>query len=109
MFRPRRRPLMRAAMMGGAGYMAGKHAQRSNYREDEQEQRLSELEQQQYAQQAPPQQVAPPPPVAAPAAAPAAAGGDLVSRLTELKGLLDAGALSQAEFDAAKAKILQGS
>ena len=51
MFVPRRRPLMRAAMMGGAGYMAGKHAQRSNYREQEQEQRISELEQQQYAGQ----------------------------------------------------------
>lgn len=100
MFVPRRRPLMRAAMMGGAGYMAGKHAQRSNYREAEQEERLSELEQ---------QQAAPPPAPAAPApAAPAAAGGDLVSRLGELKSLLDAGALTQAEFDAAKAKVLQG-
>ncbi|ADB49188.1 SHOCT domain-containing protein [Conexibacter woesei] len=104
MFVPRRRPLMRAAMMGGAGYMAGKHAQRSNYREAEQEERLADLEQ---------QQAAPPPapaqPAAAPApAAPAAAGGDLVSRLGELKSLLDAGALTQAEFDAAKAKVLQG-
>lgn len=102
MFVPRRRPLMRAAMMGGAGYMAGKRAQRTNYREAEQEERISGLEQQQYAQQAPPQQAAPAPAAAAPA------GGDLVSRLTELKGLLDAGALTQAEFDAAKAKILQG-
>ena len=100
MFVPRRRPLMRAAMMGGAGYMAGKHAQRSNYREAAQEERLSELDR---------QQAAPPPAPAAPApAAPAAAGGDLVSRLGELKSLLDAGALTQAEFDAAKAKVLQG-
>lgn len=104
MFAPRRRPLMRAAMMGGAGYMAGKRAQRTNYREAEQEERISGLEQQQYAQQAPPPQAVPPA-----AAAPAPAGGDLVARLTELKGLLDAGALTQAEFDAAKAKILQGS
>lgn len=104
MFRPRRRPLMRAAMMGGAGYAAGKHAQKSNYREAEQEERLSDLEQQQYAQP----QAAAPPPVAAPPAAPAPAGGDLVSKLGELKSLLDAGALTQAEFDAAKAKVLQG-
>lgn len=104
MFRPRRRPLMRAAMMGGAGYVAGKHAQKSNYREAEQEERLSDLEQQQYAQP----QAAAPPPVAAPPAAPAPAGGDLVSKLGELKSLLDAGALTQAEFDAAKAKVLQG-
>ncbi len=108
MFVPRRRPLMRAAMMGGAGYMAGKHAQRSNYREQDQEQRISELEQQQYAGQ---QQAAPPAPVAAPpqgAGGAGFAGGDLVSRLNELKGLLDAGALTQQEFDAAKAKVLAG-
>jgi membrane protease subunit (stomatin/prohibitin family) len=93
---------MRAAMMGGAGYMAGKHAQRSNYREQEQEARLSELEQQQYAQQQP----APAAPAAQPA--PAAGGDDVVARLGELKRLLDAGALNQAEFDAAKARVLQG-
>lgn len=104
MFVPRRRPLMRAAMMGGAGYMAGKRAQRSNYREADQEQRIAELEQQQYAQ--PP--AAPPAPAPVTAPSPAPAGGDLVAKLGELKGLLDAGALTQAEFDAAKAKVLQG-
>jgi membrane protease subunit (stomatin/prohibitin family) len=89
---------MRAAMMGGAGYAAGKHAQRSNDREQGQEARLESLE----AQGGAPAQAP-----AAPAAAPAAGGGqDVVARLTELKGLLDAGALSQAEFDAAKAKVL---
>jgi len=94
---------MRAAMMGGAGYMAGKHAQRANYREAEQEERISELEQQRYAQQ-------PPAPAAPAQTAPAAAAGgdDLVARLGELKRLLDAGALSQPEFDAAKARVLQG-
>jgi hypothetical protein len=30
-----------------------------------------------------------------------------MQRLTELKGLLDSGALTQAEFDAQKQKILQ--
>jgi hypothetical protein len=107
MFVPRRRPLMRAAMMGGAGYMVGKRAQKSSYRESEQEERISELEQQQQ-QQAAPQQAAAPAPVAAPAPAAAPAGGDLVAKLGELKGLLDAGALTQAEFDAAKAQVLQG-
>jgi hypothetical protein len=96
----RRRPLMRAAMMGGAGYVAGKHAQRSNYREQDQEARLESLEGQGGAPQAAP-------PAAAPAPAAAAGGGqDVVARLTELKGLLDAGALSQDEFDAAKRKVL---
>ncbi|MBB4665026.1 SHOCT domain-containing protein [Conexibacter arvalis] len=104
MFAPRRRPLLRAAMMGGAGYAAGKRAQRTSYREAEQEQRISELEQERYAQPA----AAPPPPPTAPAETAPAAGGDLVAKLGELKGLLDAGALTQDEFEAAKAKILQG-
>ena len=82
-------------MVGGAGYAAGKRRQRSQYREDDQEQRLESLEQQQYA--APPQATAP--------AAPGA-GDDVVARLTELKGLLDAGVLTQDEFEAAKAKVL---
>lgn len=95
----RRRPLMRAAMMGGAGYVAGKHAQQSSSREQDQEARLESLEGQGGAPQAAP--------AAAAAPAPAAAGGqDVVARLTELKGLLDAGALSQDEFDAAKRKVL---
>lgn len=108
MFMPRRRPLMRAAMLGGAGYMAGKRAQQSSYREADQEARLEQLEQQ--GGSAAPAAAAPaaPAPVAPAAPAAPAAGGDLVARLTELKGLLDAGALTPAEFEAAKAKILQG-
>ncbi len=98
----RRRPLVRAAMVGGAGYAAGKRRQRGQYREDEQEARLESLEQQQAQAQAPP-----PPPAAPAPAAPAAGGGtDVVARLTELKGLLDAGVLSPEEFEAAKAKVL---
>ena len=90
---------MRAAMVGGGAYVAGKHVQRGQERESEQEARLRELEQQQAAP-------APPPPAAAPpAAAPAV---DVVTQLTQLKGLLDAGALTQAEFDAQKAKLLGG-
>ncbi|HEX5145683.1 MAG TPA: SHOCT domain-containing protein [Conexibacter sp.] len=77
--------------------MAGKHAQRSNYREQDQEARLETLEQQPAA--------APAPAAPAPAAAPAG-GDDVVARLTELKGLLDAGVLTQDEFEAAKRKVL---
>ncbi|HMJ04286.1 MAG TPA: SHOCT domain-containing protein [Conexibacter sp.] len=76
--------------------------QRSGERETGQEERLEALEQQQAAP-AP----APPPP-AAPAPAVAGGGQDVVARLTELKGLLDAGALTQEEFDAAKRKVLGG-
>ncbi len=101
----RRRPLMRAAMMGGAGYVAGKHAANRQTQEAGQEQRLDSLEQSQAPAPAP----APPAPVAAaPAAAAPAGGTDIVSKLNELKGLLDSGALTQEEFDAAKAQALQG-
>jgi Short C-terminal domain len=100
MFR-RRRPLMRAAMVGGTAYAVGKHAQRGHEREEEQEARLQELEMQQQQAYAPQQPAyAPPPPSGGPT--------DIASRLTELKGLLDSGALTQAEFDAAKQKVLAG-
>jgi Short C-terminal domain len=98
----RRRPLLRAAMVGGGAYAAGKHVQRKQEHEYEQDAQLDEM------QQAPPQQqYAPPPPAAAPA--PAMSSGDMVKQLTDLKGLLDAGVLTQAEFDVQKTKILQGS
>src|SRR5258705_13971467 len=94
----RRRPLMRAAMVGGVGYMAGKNVARGSERESEQEQRLAELE----AQQQQPVAMAPPP--AAPA--PAAGAGDLVSKLQQLKQLQDEGVLTADEFAAAKAQLL---
>jgi Short C-terminal domain len=78
-------------MIGGAGYMAGKSGQRAAYREDDEQQRLSQLESQAATSPAPP--------------APAA-GGDLVSKIKELSQLKDAGALTDSEFEAAKAKLL---
>lgn len=105
----RRRPLLRAAMVGGTAYAAGKHVQRGQEQEQEQSEQIAEL------QQAPPPMAAPPPPpvaVAPPPPAPAAApqsAADRVEALTQLKGLLDGGVLTQAEFDAEKQKILQGS
>jgi len=94
---------MRAAMLGGAGYVAGKKAQQGSAREADQEARLAALEQQGAA----PAAAAPAP--AAPAPAPAAGGGDVVGRLKELAELRDAGALSDDEFAAAKAQLLGGS
>jgi Short C-terminal domain len=81
-------------MIGGAGYMAGKSGQRAASREDDEQQRLAALEAQS-AQAAP----------AAPAAPPQS-GGDLVSKIKELSQLKDAGALTDSEFEAAKAKLL---
>ena len=93
---------MRTAMLGGAGYMVGKRAAQSSEREQGQEQRLDALEQQGAAAAAPAAPASPPP--APPAAAPAA--GDVVAQLQQLKQLLDSGALTQDEFDAAKTKLL---
>jgi hypothetical protein len=45
-------------------------------------------------------------PQAAPAPAPAAAGPDPVAQLTQLAALKDSGVLTEAEFEAEKAKIL---
>lgn len=91
----RRRPLMRAAMVGGAGYMAGKRMQQGREQEAAQDEQIADLQQQQQA----------PPPQAAPAGE---TTDDMVDSLTKLKGLLDSGVLTQAEFDAQKQKILAG-
>jgi len=96
-------------MVGGAGYLAGKSAARGQQREYDQEQRLSDLEGQQTMAPAPPPPAPPPyaaPPPAPPPAPAAAPGGDLVSRIQELKALQDQGVLTQEEFDAAKRKLL---
>src|SRR5438034_1985660 len=90
----RRRPVARAAMMAGGAamaYHAGKRSGQAGAYEDQQ------APEPQYQQ-------APAPPPAAPAA-----GGDTVSELERLKSLLDQGVLTQAEFEAAKQKVLSGS
>lgn len=92
MFR-RRRPLMRAAVVGGGAYVAGKKvAQRSaeqGQQEDEQNERIGDLE-----QQAPPEpdQQAPAP--------------SMLDHLNQLTALHAQGALTDDEFSSAKAKLL---
>jgi hypothetical protein len=113
MFR-RRRPLLRAAVVGGGAYVAGKHmANKANDQaayEASQDDRISQLEQQQQYQQGPPpdqygqqQQQYAPPPQAAPAAGPSVA-----DQLQQIATLHQQGVLSDDEFAAAKAKILGG-
>lgn len=90
---------MRAAMVGGAAYAVGKHAQRGDYREEDQEMRLQQLEAQQQSQQY----------AQAPVAVPPGGGPtDIAEKLTQLKSLQDQGVLTPEEFAAAKAKLLSG-
>jgi membrane protease subunit (stomatin/prohibitin family) len=79
---------MRGAMLAGAGaavYHAGKRHEANAQPEDDQDQQIDEVSQDQ---------------------APAPASNDMVTELERLKGLLDSGALTQDEFDAAKQKVL---
>jgi len=101
---------MRAAMVGGAAYATGKHVQRKQQHEVEQDQAIDGMQPEpQYAQPepyAPPAPMAPAPP--APPAPPASGSAtDRVAALTQLKSLLDAGVLTDAEFATEKQKILQ--
>ena len=103
MFRRRpmvRRPLARAAVVGGAGYMAGKSRARSQAAEQQQDAQIAELQQNQAAMA---QQQAPPPP---PPAAPAAEVDPTTAELQRLAGLHQQGILTDEEFSAAKAKVL---
>jgi Short C-terminal domain len=107
----RRRPLLRAAAVGGTAYVAGRHmANKANEQADyeaQQDQRIGDLEAQQQGQQAPPQYQQPPPQyqqAPPPAAAPAAPS--MYDQLSQLATLHDQGALTDDEFTAAKAKLL---
>jgi hypothetical protein len=89
---------MRAAMVGGGAYMAGKHVQKGREQEAEQNARLDDVENQQAAPQA-----------AAPAPAPASAGkDDMLEQLQKLGELRKDGVLTEAEFEVQKQKLLQG-
>jgi hypothetical protein len=99
----RRRPLLRAAVVGGGAYVAGKKvAQRSaeqSAQESGQDDRISSLEQQQGGTQPAggPQGEAPP------------AGQPempISEQLKQLSALHEDGALDDAEFSAAKQKLL---
>jgi hypothetical protein len=75
-------------MIGGTAYAVGKNAQRGQEQEASEEEQIA----------APEDQAAAP--------APAAGPSDLAAKLTELKGLVDQGVLTEDEFTAAKQKLL---
>lgn len=88
----RRRPLLRAAMVGGVAYHAGKKVQEGREEDAETDARLAQLEAQQGA------------------AAPA--GGmtdDTIEQLGKLGQLHEQGVLTDDEFAAQKQKLLGGS
>jgi hypothetical protein len=91
---------MRAAVVGGGAYVAGRsmgrRAEQQQQAEGDQDQRISDLEQQQQ------QQTAPAPREQAPAAA---ATSPMIDQLNQLATLHQQGILSDDEFTAAKAKL----
>ena len=84
----RRRPLLRAAAVGGVAYMGAKAG-------------TNRAMAQQGAQPAPAQPAPAPAPVAA-----AASEDDTITRLQKLADLHASGALTDEEFSAAKAQVL---
>jgi hypothetical protein len=95
----RRRPLLRAAAIGGGAYVAGKHTANNRQREAEQEQRIGDLEDQ-------PQPAA----TAAPAAAAPASGisQTMLAQLKQLGELHEQGVLTDEEFAQQKQRCLAG-
>src|SRR5256885_11046031 len=112
----RRRPLLRAAAVGGVAYAAGHHMATKSAEQQstdaQQSAQIADLQQEQpvYQQPAPPppvyQQPAPPPPQAAAPAPSGATTDDKLAQLKQLGELRESGVLTDAEFEATKLKIL---
>jgi hypothetical protein len=92
----RRRPLLRAAVVGGAAYHAGKRVQEGRDADYERDARLDQLEQQQYQQQ----QYQEPP------AASAGPSDEAIDQLQKLAQLKEQGILTDEEFQQQKRKLL---
>lgn len=90
----RRRPLMRAAMVGGVAYHAGKRVQEGRDEDAERDARMDDLEYQQ-----------------AQGSGGAGGGGmtdNTIEQLGKLGQLHEQGVLTDAEFEVQKQKLLQG-
>ena len=90
MFMRRRRPLLRAAMVGGVAYHAGKRRQETIEEDQMNEARLQQLEAQQTG-------------------APSAPAGVPVEQLKQIAELRAQGVLSEEEFEQQKRRLLQSS
>jgi membrane protease subunit (stomatin/prohibitin family) len=98
----RRRPLLRAAAIGGAGVAVGHSMANKSAHEAQQDAQLAQMQ-----PQAEPAPAAEAPPAATPAD-PLERETAKMSALARLKEMVDQGVLTQPEFDKEKAKILQG-
>lgn len=97
----RRRPLLRAAAVGGGAYALGRHqgrnAEAGDQQNADQDQQIQDLQSQQ-------------PAAPAAAAAPSTAYSDeALDQLNKLGAMHKSGVLTDEEFQSAKAKILAGS
>jgi hypothetical protein len=86
---------MRAAVVGGTAYYAGKKGAEHAQQEADQNAQIADLQQQQYQQ-------------AAPAPSSGGMSEDSMNKLKELADLHTQGILTDAEFEVQKQKILQG-
>jgi|SRR6185436_20012364 putative oligomerization/nucleic acid binding protein len=94
-----------AAVVGTATAVSGRVQRRQQNRWEQQENAQAYEQQQAAAAAAPPPQYAAPAPAPAPAAPSSA---DTIEQLTKLADLKAAGILTDAEFEAQKAKIIAG-
>lgn len=98
----RRRPLLRAAVVGGtyaAGRSSGQKAEQRADAEATQDERISTVEASQVPAQPTAEQLQ---------SGPSGGGTPMLDQLSQLTAMHDQGALSDDEFAAAKAKILGG-
>ena len=107
------RAVMRTAVVGGTAYAVGHHAANKSAQQQQmdaqQNAQIADMQDQQAAQQQqtaqPVYQQAPPPQAAAPAPSTGLSTDD-INQLKQLGQLHESGVLTDAEFEAAKAKIL---
>ena len=107
MMRRRRGGLVRtvgrtAVIAGTASAVAGGVSRRQTNKYNDKQAEDAAAQQSAYQQGLADAQPAPPPP------APAAGGGDMIGQLQQLGQLRDQGVLTDAEFEAQKAKLLAG-
>ena len=111
-----RRAVVRTAVVGGTAYAVGHHAATKSAQQQQtdaqQDAQIADVQDQQAAQQQQAAQpvyqqpaYAPPPQAAAPAPSTGLSADD-ISQLKQLGQLHESGVLTDAEFEAAKAKIL---